>query len=206
MDRHQEMQQKKRLSRKKKSNKTETAVEKSSDENRFKNALQYAKLKQYKKALEEVELQLEIDPLNYRADNLKAGILVNLREVVEAQEICAKVLSEDEWNIESLLLRGIISKIEGKMEDAIQWFKKVLYTDQSAWLAHYYLGDIYALQDEIQLADRQYSITIKLVKKNGIDNHGLSFFPLSFSSNELIHMCKFNKKKLLYCSHGWNGK
>jgi len=159
-------------------------------------ALASAKNKDYEDALSHINQLTSQEPDFIKATNVKACILINLQRLDEAARICLNNLRFDEWNLECHLLLGLIAKIQNREEEASKRFKGALYIQPSCWLAHLYLGDIYNAQGEHDAAHQKYSMAIKLLKKHGMKNNGLTFFPFSFPVEQLIHMCEHNIKRL----------
>lgn len=162
----------------------------------FEDALAEAKDKKFEKSLDTLGSLLKKDPTHAKAHTLKAAILINLKQIAEAEKICLKTLGLDEWNLESYLLLGIIANIKNEDKEAFKRFKGALYIQPDCWLAHFYLGELYYSMDQLDESYREYGVTLKLLQKDGIANNGLSFFPLSFSVEQLIHLCKHNLTKL----------
>ena len=162
----------------------------------FENALSAAKAKHYTSALEYIDLHLEMEPSLIKAHCLKASILIGLHRIDEAKRVCLDILKKNQWNSEGSLLLGLIAKIEGNNGEAIRQFKHSIYVRPSLWLAHFNLGEIYTAQNEVERAIREYDITINLLEKRGSIDSGITYFPLAFSEEHLIHLCKHNRDKL----------
>ena len=43
---------------------------------------------------------------------------------------------------------------------------------------------------------REYEIVIKLLQKEDASAHGLTYFPLAFPVEQIVHLCRHNLKKL----------
>lgn len=162
----------------------------------FGEALTLAKEKAFEKALSHIDVLLKKDPAFTRAISLKAAILINLKQIAEAEKVCLTLLKFDEWNLESYLLLGIAANIKNNPAEAFKRFKGALYIQPDCWLAHFYLAELFYSLEQPQESHREYGVTLKLLQKNGISNNGLTFFPLSFSVDQLIHLCKHNRDKL----------
>ena len=96
---------------------------------------------------------------------LQVSILITLQRIDEAKEICLNILKKDKWNSEIFLLLGIIAKIEGNKIQAVRRFKEAIFEQTSLWLAHFYLGELFAEMNEVDKAIREYDLAIKLLKK-----------------------------------------
>jgi chemotaxis protein methyltransferase CheR len=158
----------------------------------FDEALLMARAKQYDEALGRIRTLLEQDPSFVKAYMLKAGILVNMKRLDEAQGVCLQSIGMDQWCLEGYLILGLIAKIRNDDDEALKRFKEALYIQSSCWLAHFYLGDIYRSRGEWEKAGREYEIVAKLLKKGDLTDHGLTFFPLSFPVEQVVHLCAHN--------------
>ncbi len=162
----------------------------------FNYALSLAKEKKYDEALEKTESLIGQDPAFIKAYSLKAGILINMQRLAEAEALCAKTIDRDLWYLEGYLLLGLISRIRNDEEGALKRFREALYIQSSCWLAHFYLADIHTSRGEVEKACREYEIVIKLLTNGDLVDHGLTFFPLSFPAENMAHLCRHNLAEL----------
>ncbi|MBI4389474.1 MAG: tetratricopeptide repeat protein [Nitrospinae bacterium] len=162
----------------------------------FNDALALANEEKYPEALKAADAALEMDASFAKAYSLKAGVLINLKRVDEAEIVCEKVLNLDEWNLESYLLMGLIANFRGDARESLRRFKGALYIKPDCWFAHFYLGEIYFLLGEREESCREYGVALKLLEKRGMAGHGFAFFPLSFSAGQLVHLCRHNLDRL----------
>ena len=158
----------------------------------FDDALADAMQKKYRQSIAKLDALLEVYPDFLKAYALKASVLVNLQEMEAARKVCREILAMDEWNLEAYLLLGIAAKIDDELDEALKMFRGALYVQAQCWLAHYYLADIYFSRQDIPGAHREYGIALKLLETRGIEDHGLTYFPLSFPVEQLIHLCRHN--------------
>ncbi|MDD2914364.1 MAG: methyltransferase domain-containing protein [Gallionella sp.] len=162
----------------------------------FDEALADAMQKKYRQSIAKLDELLKESPDFLKAYALKASLLVNLQEMDAAREVCNQILEKDEWNLEAHLLLGIAAKIGDALDEALKMFKGALYINATCWLAHYYLADIYFSQHDVPGAHREYGIALKLLETRGVEDHGLTYFPLSFPVEQLIHLCRHNIDKI----------
>ena len=162
----------------------------------FDEALADAMQKKYRQSIAKLDALLGAYPDFLKAYALKASVLVNLQEMGAAREVCGKILARDEWNLEAHLLLGIVAKINEERDEALRMFRGALYVQAQCWLAHYYLADIYFSQQDVPGAQREYGIALKLLETRGIEDHGLTYFPLCFPVEQLIHLCRHNIDKI----------
>lgn len=162
----------------------------------FSHALADAKRKRYASALQRVDQLLRLDSGVLKAYALKAGVLLNMQEMDAARAACQALLARDEWNLEAHLLLGIIARTLDEQEEAHRVFKAALYIRSTCWLAHFYLAEIYHRQNDLAGAYREYGATLKLLESRGIHDHGMTYFPLSFHTDQLIHLCRHCMDKI----------
>ncbi len=175
----------------------DTLAERRSDtRSAFQEALLLARDKRYEDALSRIEELLRRDPVFVKAHMLKAGILINMKRMDEAERVCLESIETDQWCLEGYLLLGLIAKIRNDEEAAIKRFKESLYIQSSCWLAHFYLAELYRLRGELERARCKYEVVVKLLGKGDLHEHGLTFFPLSFPAEHIVHLCNHNLSEL----------
>ncbi|MDP2158342.1 MAG: CheR family methyltransferase [Nitrospirota bacterium] len=174
--------------------KTKFAVTRRHDEPHriFDQALALAEDRKYDDALQLTERIISLQSPFMKAHMLRAGILINLQRLDEAEKVCRCGMELDQWSLEGHLLLGLIAKIRGDLEEATKKFKEAVYVKSSCWLAHFYLGEIYQYEDKKRRACREFEIVIKLLEEKGSSDHGLTFFPLSFPMEQVVHLCRHN--------------
>ncbi len=162
----------------------------------FDEALALAKSRRYAEALSHIDRILENEPNFSKGAMLKAGVLINLKRFGEAEALCQQSITQDRWSLEAHLLLGLIAKTGSDEELADKRFKEALYIQPSCWLAHYYLAESYGQRGDNKNACREYGVTIKLLQKGDLADHGLTFFPLAFPTEQIMHLCQHNLAKL----------
>ncbi len=162
----------------------------------FDDALSMARKKNYAESLKCLEQLLEQDPSLLKAYMLKAGVLINMKRLEEAEMVCNQGIARERWHLEGHLLLGLIAKLKNDHETALKRFKEAVYIQSSCWLGHFYLAEIQMARKETRQAIREYQIVTKLLDKGDLADHGLTFFPLAFPAEQIKHLCLFNLKKL----------
>ncbi|MBI5846993.1 MAG: hypothetical protein HZB31_03450 [Nitrospirae bacterium] len=156
----------------------------------FDQALALAEAKKYADALQLTECLIGLEATFIKAHMLRAGILINLQRLDEAEKACRDGMALDQWSLEGYLLLGLIAKIRGDFEEAGKRFKEAVYVRSSSWLSHFYLGEIYRIGGNRPLACREFEVVIKLLEEKGSSDHGLTFFSLSCPMEQVVHLCK----------------
>lgn len=162
----------------------------------FKDALVLARNKNYDESLRCMDGLLEQDPSFIKGYILKAEILITMERLDEAERICLRSIEIDRWGMEGHLLLGMIAKLRNESEAAVKRFQEALYIQSSCWLGHFNLAEIYAVRGEVKNAFREYGIAINLLNKADGVNHGLPFFLLGFSVDQIKRLCQHNLLKL----------
>lgn len=162
----------------------------------FDAALQHAKHKENSQAMALIEEILLADGGFVKAYGLKAALLINRQQFSAATDVCQHILTLDEWSLEGYLLLGWIAKLTEDYEAALKQFKVALYLRSTCWLVHFFLAEVYFVQQDVAGALREYTLTLKLLEKQGIDDHGLTFFPLAFSVEQLVNLIRHNIDKI----------
>ncbi|NJL59959.1 MAG: hypothetical protein HC887_10270 [Desulfobacteraceae bacterium] len=154
------------------------------------DALEYVRKKNYDKSFEILDIMIESDTDTLRAYCLKASLLINLQQLEEAKEICLKIIEKDSLCAEGYFLSALIARLGCQHDIAVKRSKKAVYLNQSSWIAHFYLAQEYQALGEDVPARREYSIVMKLLEKGLFKDHGLVFFPFSFTEDDVIRLCR----------------
>jgi chemotaxis protein methyltransferase CheR len=162
----------------------------------FDTALTFAKNKAYTEAIEILNKLIEKNTDVIKAYTLKAGILINLQQADEAKNLCLNAIEKDSLCAEGYFLLGLIAKSEFRHDEALKRLKETVYLSPSSWPAHFYLAEIYQGVGENTHACREYGIVIKLLEKGYFKEHGLAFFPFSFSEEDIERLCRYHIGKL----------
>lgn len=166
----------------------------------FEKALSFARTKQYEEALNCTEAAVKLDRTFVRAYMLKAGLLLNLKQLEKARDIAMCGLELDDLCLEGYLLLGLISKELKDARAAVVNFKKALYVAPSCWLALFHIAGLYQAEDDTAKALHGYERVVEVLEAGGFEDYGFTFFPLSFTREQLVHLCRHNiaglKKRL----------
>ena len=148
--------------------------------------------KKYAIALEFIDSLLKISPTLIKAYNLKTSILINLERLEEARSTSLEALKLEEWNLECAIFLGIIDKITGNHDESLKHFRTAIYIQPTCWLAHFYLAEIQNSKGVAGEARKEYEIAIRLLETKGAEDKGVTYFPISYSVEQLIHLCRHN--------------
>jgi len=156
----------------------------------FDDALSLAKGKRYVEALEKIDAIAEDDKSFVKAQMLKASILINMKDMKEAETACIRGIEADKWCLEGYVLLGLIYKMQNDYENSLKKFKEAIYIQSSFWPAHFFLAELYSSVGESQKACREYEITMRLLTKEDTPDYGFTFFPVSFPAGSIVHVCR----------------
>lgn len=162
----------------------------------FDKALYAAMDKKYAIALDFIDTLLKSCLSLIKAYNLKTTILINLERLEDARNTSLEALRLDEWNLECIILLGIIAKISGNHAEALKQFRMAIYIQPTCWLAHFYLAEIQNSKGVSNEASKEYGIAKKILETKGAEDKGVTYFPISYSVEQLIHLCTHNIAKL----------
>ena len=162
----------------------------------FDDALALAISKEYPAALLAIKSILDKDSGFKKVYSLKASILLNTQNISQAEEAVKALLAIDEWDIEGLLLAGIIEKTKELNDEAIRLFKKAIFIKPQCWLAHFYLAELYYQMNDLRGAAYEYGVVASLLEKNGGPGQELTFFLLAFPMNQIARLCRHNIDKI----------
>ncbi|MEO5362895.1 MAG: protein-glutamate O-methyltransferase CheR [Magnetococcus sp. DMHC-8] len=156
----------------------------------------------HQEAMAHLDQHVREDADHDRALTLKAAILLHCGDeresVLTAGALCRAVLARDALSFEALVLLAMALHQAGvDPVERIAHLKAAIFLQPSSWLPHFYLAQTFELLDELPMAAREYQVVMhQMAQPGGWQNHGLTFLPLSFSAEELIHICRFRLQHL----------
>lgn len=145
---------------------------------------------QYDTILPQLEELLENDSQNQDALLLKAQVLMNQKEFSLSESVVRSVLQAETWNVDGLVLLGLIAKWNQQMDEALNHFKQAIYCEPSCWPAHYYLAGLYRKNSSHTQASREYRITLQLMSSSS-ETTGLKSISLGLPIAEIRHLCEY---------------
>ncbi|MBF0200007.1 MAG: hypothetical protein HQK66_01615 [Desulfamplus sp.] len=121
---------------------------------------------------------------------LKGAALLHLCRWTEAREACETSLGLKNDVVAPYLILGMAAWFMNDGRTALKRFRQAIYLCPSNWLAHYYLSEIHSSMGDMQSGMKESAIVIKLLEKKRDAGCGLDYFPLGFSREEIIHLCR----------------
>lgn len=145
---------------------------------------------------------LEIDPASRDALLIQGVILLEQCEFSLAVENAQQVLDQDEWSAEAKMLLGMAMMWQHQTQQAIAWFKQVVYQHPCYWPAHYYLAELYRQNELWQPAQRTYRIALQLLNTEASQQGSVKVLrlPMDFSGNSFRFLCEYQLAKFAHQS------
>lgn len=135
---------------------------------------------------------LRDDPRNQDALMIQGVIALEQREFSQTAGNAQQILAQDEWSAEAKMLLGLAMMWQHQTQQAIAWFKQVVYQEPGYWPAHYYLAEMYRQSELYQPAQRTYRVVMQLL--NDEINNPSSVcrlrLPMVFPGNTFRFLCE----------------
>ncbi|TNV20863.1 chemotaxis protein CheR [Buttiauxella sp. B2] len=162
-------------------------------DNWIKSALLCVADKRFAEAEDWISQVLTIDIHHQEALVIKGAIALEKCEFEQTALSAKQVLEQDEWSAEAKMLLGLAMMWQQHTQQAIAWFKQVVYQQPGYWPAHYYLAEMYRQSELYRPAQRTYRITLQLLNaetNNTMGNACALRLPLSFPTNSFRFLCE----------------
>jgi len=158
----------------------------------IKKALDCVAEKRFAQAEEWITKVLDCDVHHQEALVIKGAIALEKCEFEQTAQSAQHILERDEWSAEAKMLLGLAMMWQQHTEQAIAWFKQVVYQQPGYWPAHYYLAEMYRQSELYRPALRTYRIALQLLnaEMNSPGNACALRLPLSFPSNSFRFLCE----------------
>lgn len=127
---------------------------------------------------------------------LKSWLLLNMQAFSEADELLEEALTLESWSVDAMLMKGMIYKWQERLEEACQWFKKVIYTCPECWPAHYYLADILRNQQQLDSAMKSYQTVLRILSANPSAGKCLVWIPLPLAVADAVFLSQRHTAQL----------
>lgn len=135
---------------------------------------------------------LRSDPRNQDALLIQGVIALEQCEFSQTAGNAQKILAQDEWSAEAKMLLGLAMMWQHQTQQAIAWFKQVVYQEPGYWPAHYYLAEMYRQSELRQPAQRTYRVVMQLL--NDEMNNPATVcrlrLPMVFPGNTFRFLCE----------------
>lgn len=140
------------------------------------------------RALQLLDQLLIKDETLQSARLLKSWILINNQDFSFAQVLLKDAYKVDPWSVDVMLMKGLSCKWQNQIDEAIQWFKKAVYTYPECWSGHYYLADLYRNERQTEAASRSYQTVLRILKDNPAISDGTQWIPLPLPAAHVIFL------------------
>lgn len=159
----------------------------------YKTALDLARQKKFDQALALLDpLLKKNNDIMVKVMILRAGLFIQKGDLKTAREICQGCINDDVTCAPACLLLGMIASMELKYEESLKRFREVTCIEPGNWLAHFLMFQAYQTLDKRKDAIRQAAVVVRLLEKTPDHDHGLDYFPLSFSREQILNLCRRN--------------
>lgn len=162
----------------------------------FSQALALARSRQFDPALALVEQLLVADACCSRAYALKGSIMAERDHYSEVRQLGLLALEHDPLCLEACLLLGVSARHLGDHVEAGRRFREALYVNRACWPAHFHLAEIAYGKGDQRLARRSYLSALAGLEEGDAVGQPTFFYPLSFDSGQLIHVCRHKLARL----------
>lgn len=129
----------------------------------------------YDESIDLLDQLLQQDSSLLEAQILKSYVLLQRNDLFTARDLAVAAHNQDAWLVDALMLLGLIERAANNYQQALAWFKKLIYLHQDCWLAHYYSASVYSELNTDQ-ALRSYRIADGLLSRQAEQNY-LCFLP-----------------------------
>ncbi len=121
---------------------------------------------------------LLLDIVSKQPDNVQACALLghayaNLADWADAEHWCRKAIQLDNLALEPYYTLALVLQHQGRLDEAIDAMKKVIYIDRAFVLGHFGLADLYHSQDQLPQALKSLDNARRLLR-NVADNEVIS--------------------------------
>lgn len=103
-------------------------------------------------------------PDNSVVSSLLGKAYANLGNWQEAETWCRRAIEQNKLEIDPYYTLALVLQHQGKLDQAIEYFKKVIYLDRNFILGHYGLATLYYENDKLQLAHKSLENALRLLQ------------------------------------------
>ena len=129
------------------------------------------------KALEHFQKAIDLNPTSIPARNALLNFYLDNRNWKNAEELIAAALQKTKTDplVQTFQARLLLG--QGKVDDAISLFQKVLKRESKQAMAHHYLGVAYATKNEISQALYELNEAVTFSPRRSWNSKGVSVSP-----------------------------
>lgn len=127
---------------------------------------------------------------------LKSWLVLNNQDYQAADELLKTALAFDPWSVDIMLMMGLSCKWQEQLDEAVQWFKKAVYTYPECWSGHYYLADIYRHKQQLEAALRSYQTVLRILAANPEATDGTQWIPLPLPAGDVVFLSQRHLQQL----------
>ncbi len=116
-------------------------------------------------------------PTAAHAELQHAHDALNQNRFSEADALLAPLLADDPWNVDALLLAGLVARWQQQPQRAFDYFKRALYVAPECWPAHFYQAELLRqgeLPDHPTQRQRGYAAVVRLLEASPLASGGLT--------------------------------
>ncbi|MEB3160593.1 MAG: CheR family methyltransferase [Synechocystis sp.] len=126
--------------------------------------------KSYTLALKKLETLHQQNPRHFQVCLLLAEVQANLGNHAQAREWCEKAIALDNFQLAPHYLLAKIAEEKNEIELAKQTLKRIIYLDDQAVPAYFYLANLYQSQGDLQRCHKLQTSAVKILQKIPPDN------------------------------------
>ncbi|EGV20077.1 CheR family methyltransferase [Thiocapsa marina] len=127
---------------------------------------------------------------------LQAHLLLERGDTAGAEAAARRVLTQDPWSSDALLLLGRCARLRGDTLGAINALRRVVYDTPSCWRAHYQLAETYRQRGETGAAEREYRIVLRQLQNETLAMQRAGALPSLLSVKDLRFLCETRLARL----------
>jgi len=153
----------------------------------YENAIGYLQIKDLDGAEVEFKKQLEVIPGHVASLTGLAQVYADINKSELALLTANKVIEEDNLSADAYFIIGLVYFQQGKLEEAMTYFKKAVYCEATHFSAQCYVAMVYKEMKRNEEANRQFRVTIGVI--NSLGEEGLSQEFVGLSGNYILSIC-----------------
>jgi len=130
------------------------------------------------------------DDIMEKVSILRAGMFIQQGDIERATVVCQHIIKKNVACSPAYLLLGMIASMENQPMESLDRLRETTYIQPDNWLAHFLMFQAFQTLERKKEASRQATVVVRLLEKDTNTHHGLDYFPLSFSREQILHLCR----------------